>query len=175
MILFRGQTPFILEKTDDSWSIYSVDGGWGSIEDSENVKDFKFNQEDQEKDTPNPKVVLDEESLISDYVNGLVDAINYGDFEEVEPYLLPDSELYKSQKDLVVRLSETETTESLIDYEILEVDALEDEKGTVLLIVSETIEITTKDEGAVEKNFKWKYTAQAHNGKYYLSKIEEAN
>jgi uncharacterized membrane protein YvbJ len=166
---------YFLEKTDDSWSIYSVDGGWGSIEDSENVKDFEFNQEDQEKDTPNPKVVLDEESLISDYVNGLVDAINYGDFEEVEPYLLPDSELYKSQKDLVVRLSETETTESLIDYEILEVDALEDEKGTVLLIVSETIEITTKDEDAVEKNFKWKYTAQAHNGKYYLSKIEEAN
>ncbi|WP_417898810.1 hypothetical protein ABN702_22520 [Bacillus haimaensis] len=164
---------YFLEKTEDSWSIYSVDGGWGSIDDAENVKEFEFNQEEQEKDTPKPKVVLDEESLISDYLYGLVDAINYGDFEEVEPYLLPDSELYKLQKDLVKNLYEEETSEYLIDYGILETEVLEDEKATVLITVSETFEIVKKDEEAGEKAFKWKYTAQVHNGKYYLSKIEK--
>jgi len=166
---------YFLEKTEDSWSIYSVEGGWGSIDDAENVKDFEFNQEEQEKDTPKPKVVLDEESLISDYLYGLEGAINYGDFEEVEPYLLPDSELYKLQKNLVKNLYEEETNEYLIDYEILETEVLEDEKATVLITVSETFEIIKKDEEAVEKAFKWKYTAQVHNGKYYLSKIEKAN
>ncbi|MCA1321586.1 hypothetical protein LC085_16900 [Bacillus tianshenii] len=163
---------YYLKWTGDSWSIYETDSSWGSVDDAESTREFEFDQKEQEKDSPKPKVVLDEQSLISDYLYGLADAVNYGDFSEVEPYLLPDSELYKSQKDLVSRLYGEGTKEYVSDFEILNTEKLDDENGTVLLTVSETFEIQKQDEEAVQKTFKWKYTAQVHQGKYYLSKIE---
>ena len=112
------------------------------------------------------------EELYLNYENSLIDAINNGDFSLVEHMLFPDSNLYKSQKQLVENLSKQGTKEELVEFEIQE--AMFDEtSGTVFLTVREKVKIIKASGESVSDNT-WKYTIQqAESGMFQFSDISK--
>ncbi|MEH7574152.1 zinc ribbon domain-containing protein, partial [Cytobacillus firmus] len=96
-------------------------------------------------------------SLMENYLNQLISAINNGQFELVSPYLMADSHLYKDQKGLVGRLSEKGTTEEILDYKVSD---FTHEGDTTYIHTWEKIKINYSDGTSETKEYKWKYTAE---------------
>lgn len=110
------------------------------------------------------------DTLISNYLYGLVAAINENDFSLVEPYLLPGSELYSAQKDLLKKANEKGFKESLLDYEITETIV---EDGKAIISTWEQIDIMYSDGESETKEFNWTYEAVPdEEGNLLLSTIE---
>jgi hypothetical protein len=114
---------------------------------------------------------LDEQGVyntVVNYGNGLIEAINNGDFLIVESYLLPGSELYISQRKLVDDLSSQGIVENFNTFNI---ESIRKVDGTVFEV--ETFEeVSIERAGTQEiKVFQWIYTVQNVNGNYLLSDI----
>lgn len=137
----------------------------------ENKKVVSFDRSEQDKHKPELKVVLNAERLIDEYLHNMVYAINYDVFYEVEPYLLPNSELYKSQKALVSNYYERGIEQVVIDFEILKVEEINANESKIR--VSETIGIYHNWDYR-EETFEWWYYAKVKDTNYYLHKIEKA-
>lgn len=114
--------------------------------------------------------MLNAERLIGDYLYHLVYAINNDAFYEVEPFLLPDSTLYKSQEGLVERLYDNGISQEVIDFEILSVEDESEERSKIHVL--ETIGIYNSDGEYREETFEWWYYAQVLDNKYYLFDLE---
>lgn len=115
--------------------------------------------------------LLDEQGVynaVVNYGNGLIEAINNGDFLMVDSYLLPGSDLYISQQKLVNDLYSQGIVEHFnmfniesirkVDENIFEVETYED----ILIEKAGTAE---------NKEFQWIYTVQNVNGDFLLSNI----
>jgi hypothetical protein len=110
------------------------------------------------------------ENLISSYQKKLVEAINSNTFTHVEPFLLPNSTLYNSQKELVANLSSRKIKERFISSEIYGYSI---EKERYKVEVLETVEVDYPDKGPRTNNYQWYYTVEQSNGKFLLSQLEE--
>ncbi|MGC5323879.1 XAC2610-related protein [Brevibacillus sp. SYSU BS000544] len=108
--------------------------------------------------------------LIRDYQHNLIKAIDTNTFSYVEPYLLPGSSLYNSQKELVENLYSRKVKESFVSTEIF---GYYIDKNRFKVEVSETIEVFYPKRGPSINEYPWYYTVEKANGKYYLSTLEE--
>jgi hypothetical protein len=111
------------------------------------------------------------EQAVVDYGYALVDAINNNDFSIVEPYLLPDSNLYSSQVNLVDRLFRQNITESIYEINVISVNKIGENRYEVETF--EDIGITSEGE-ETNKKYQWVYTVENVNGQYLLSDIRKA-
>ncbi|MGE7667423.1 TcaA NTF2-like domain-containing protein [Ureibacillus composti] len=108
---------------------------------------------------------------VVDYGYALVDAINNGDFTTVEYYLLPDSNLYSSQVELVEKLFSQNITESIYEFDINSVNKINDNKYEVKTF--EAIGINRDGEEEINE-YQLVYTVENKNGQYLLSDIKKA-
>lgn len=117
----------------------------------------------------NPMQNQELHDAVVNYGYSLVQAINDGDFSIVEPYLLPDSNLYFSQVALVEKLFSQNVTESLYEFDVT--SAVEISENTYEI---ETFEdtIVIKNGNEESKQFRWVYTVEYVNGQYFLSDIK---
>lgn len=111
------------------------------------------------------------EELIKNYEENLIQAINNNNFSLVEPYLVKDSPLYKSQKKLVNDLYLKGIKEKLISYEIA---GFSYEPNNVFKIqVVETIAIKYPQKDETRNEYQWIYTANKAGNAIKLSQIEK--
>lgn len=106
--------------------------------------------------------------LIEKYENAMVDAINNNDFSILEPYLIPNSNLYNMQKKLVERLSKRSIKEKLINVQV------EDTKivgNNYNVYVYEKFNIDYAGKVSKVKEFYYIYEVKNNNGRLGLSDI----
>ncbi|MEC2076119.1 TcaA NTF2-like domain-containing protein, partial [Metabacillus fastidiosus] len=110
------------------------------------------------------------EIAVTDYVQALTQAINYGNFDYVEKYLLKDSPLHNSQKELVGNLYSKNIKEEAISIDIHNITPLS--SNSYLVDSYEEIEII-KPQSSEIKNYYWTYTVVIdNNGNPLLSSIK---
>lgn len=140
-------------------------------EDSAQIPSEELDIQD-EVDEPYDEYPMQNQELrdaVVDYGYALVDAINYGDFTIVEPYLLPESNLYNAQVKLVDNLFGKNITESLYEIDVTSVTKISE--NTYEVETFEDIGIVTN--GLEEnKQFSWVYTVEYVNDQYLLSEIK---
>lgn len=115
--------------------------------------------------------LLDEQgvyNVVVNYGNGLIEAINNGDFLMVESYLLPGSDLYISQRKLVNDLYSQGIVEHFNMFNIESISKVDENIFEV-----ETYEDIRIEKAGTEENkeFQWIYTVQNVNGDFLLSNI----
>lgn len=93
--------------------------------------------------------------LTEDYLNGLVRAINKKDFDEVKPYLLEGSDLYKSQQKLVENLGEKNIKEQIVSADVTDYWS---EGGEIAIHTKETVKIIYNDGTSETKDYEWIYS-----------------
>lgn len=109
---------------------------------------------------------------IKGYEHSLIDAINNGNFDLVSPYLIPDSSLYNSQKNLVSNLYNKGIQERLNTFSIYKISI--DEDNVVTIGVNESIGIKYSGESEfTNKNYRWEYSMINTGEKIGLSNIEK--
>lgn len=111
-------------------------------------------------------------NAVVNYGNNMIEAINKGDFRIVEPFLLPNSNLYISQEKLVNDLYSKGIVEHVYTFNIESVKKLEEN-----IFEAETFEEISIESGGKEqvKEFQWLYTIQNVNGQFLLSDIKTNN
>lgn len=117
------------------------------------------------------------EEVISNYEELLINAINENDFSKIENLLVPNSNLYISQKKLVPDLYKKNIKEKLINFEIAKIEDLS-KNGVYKVYVIEKIAIKYPDKQDYEtKEFNWIYDViyYNNNSKVGISNIEKWN
>lgn len=115
------------------------------------------------------------EEVISNYETLLVEAINNNDFSLIESLLVPNSNLYNSQKKLVSDLYTKNIKEKLIDFNIESIENT-GKNGIYKVYVSESIGIKYLDKQDFEtKKYDWIYTVVKSKDSIGLSEIEKWN
>ncbi|MDQ0088589.1 hypothetical protein J2T12_001995 [Paenibacillus anaericanus] len=110
--------------------------------------------------------------LIKEYEINLIKAINEGEFSYVEPNLLPNSNLFVSQKKLVSNLFTREITEEFQNSDIYWTYYIDTNKFDVE--VTELIKINHPGKDGVVKEFHWIYSVEkVGESSYVLSDIRE--
>lgn len=115
------------------------------------------------------------EEVVRNYETLLVEAINNNDFSLIENLLIPNSNLYHSQKKLISDLYKKNIKEKLIDFNI---ESIEDtgKDGVFKVYVSESIGIKYPDKQDFEtKKYNWIYTVIISKDRIGLSEIEKWN
>ena len=102
-------------------------------------------------------------------IDGLVKAINAGDYSKVASTIQSGSSLEGMQQDLVKRLNEDKITQEVVDKEVTSVE----KDGDVWKVkTSETIKIIYSNGDEETKDYNWTYTVVEEDGNYKLSNIE---
>ncbi|HKL98327.1 MAG TPA: WG repeat-containing protein, partial [Mobilitalea sp.] len=107
------------------------------------------------------------DSVIKLYEKSMVSAININYFDYVEPHLLKESSLYKSQKELVKSLSDRDIREEYISSKVEKVE-YDRPNNQYLVYTEEIISIDYPDQGKVIKTFYYIYTVVASDIGYRL-------
>ncbi|SHG95407.1 TcaA NTF2-like domain-containing protein [Tepidibacter thalassicus] len=110
--------------------------------------------------------------LIRNYENAMVKSINKNNFSIVEPYLIPNSNLYKSQKYLVTNLYKRNIKEQLLDVQVENIEFI---NGVYNVYVYEKFNITYGKKGSKIKEFNYIYEVKKNNEKLGLSDIFSVN
>ena len=109
------------------------------------------------------------ESLLMEYCDAMVEAINNMDFGIVSPYIDADSAFYETQRGLVDYCASegiTQTFDSLRVKSLSKIDS-----KTWEAAVSETETITYDDGTEETKNYSWTYTIKYIDSDYYVAGI----
>ncbi|MCX7922080.1 MAG: WG repeat-containing protein [Clostridia bacterium] len=116
------------------------------------------------------------EEAMNAYETYMPEAINQNNFALVEPYLLKDSSLYKSQTSLVSSLYKQGIKEELVEFSIKDIKQVPG-KEEWKVYVNEVIAIKYPEKDYQKKSFKWIYTVvySLESKKYQLSGIEKWN
>ncbi len=166
---------------DDHWMVTYKGDTWVTPGEFEHVADIIAepvtytidNSEASESDETKEESDNTEEALkkvYDNYLDGLIDAINNGDYSEVEPFIKPGSELETAQRDLVNRLSEKNIVEELQGSSF---EGYESDGSDYILNTSETIKINYQDGTSEVQDYEWQYTAVKDGDQYKLAGIEE--
>jgi uncharacterized membrane protein YvbJ len=102
------------------------------------------------------------QSTMDSYENGLINAVNDGNFNEVSSTLASGSPLYESQQQLVTKLFNAGTKESLVSYQITSYK--DNQNGTCTITTHEQVQITYSNGKTATKDYDWVYTAQNIGG-----------
>jgi|GEM_PF-6159757 hypothetical protein len=109
-------------------------------------------------------------SLIRNYQQQLVQAINTNIFSEVEPYLAPGSSLYEAQSKLVSDLYSRQIKESMVSSHIYGY-TIEGEEYHIE--VTEKVKVDYPDKGTRILDYHWLYAAKQVDGELKLSALDE--
>lgn len=110
---------------------------------------------------------------VSNYRGAFVDAVDTNNFNQLSNFLIPNSEIYNSQKKLVSELYEKGIKEEKIKVDIKYSPRVLD-YGIYKVYVTETIGIKYPDKQDYEiKDFHWIYTVEASKDNIGISNIEE--
>lgn len=100
---------------------------------------------------------------IKNYENALPQAINNGKFDMVSSFIIPDSDLYNSQKELVSRLYSKGIQEQLNSFYIYSISILK--SGLIRIYVEENIGVKYPGESDfTNHNYKWEYKMRNVDG-----------
>ena len=103
----------------------------------------------------------------------VIEAINNNDFSLIENLLIPNSNLYNSQKKLITDLYTKNIKEKLVDFSIENIQETEKD-GVFKIFVNESIGIKYSGKVNFEtKEYKWIYTLVKNKDSIGLSNIEE--
>lgn len=113
-------------------------------------------------------------TLLTNYENNFVEAVNSNRFDLLNNILTPGSSLYNSQKALITELNKKGIREKLQKFSIEEISF--DENGEQIKVtVKETIGISTNGASFVDKNFVWTYKlSRNRDGVLQMYYIENA-
>lgn len=125
---------------------------------------------EREKKIGEDKIELN--SLVDNYLNNLVHAININKFEEVGDTLAPKSELYNQQLELLVRLNGQNIKEELMDYKVNKIEQIDD--NTYKIHVYTKYKIFYYDESKIKiLEFNEIYSAARIENKFKLTTLIE--
>ncbi len=153
---------------------------YGQIKNIINTKGKLWNEFTKVMTTSKPSIIsnLDDANknklinVMQAYEKSMVDAINLNNFNKVSTLLMPNSKLYKSQKNLITSLSKQGTKEKFKNCEVYAV--IEDsEKGQYYIFVNEGIAIQYSGKNFVDKYFNYCYTAEkdTNTNQYKLTSV----
>jgi len=114
----------------------------------------------------------DAESLITEYCEAMVEAINFQDFKIVAPFIHKSSPMYNQQMELIEYYGEEGITEQFDGVTVKAMKKLSDSEWLVTVEEAETIFYS--DGSSESKTFNWNYTVERTDSKYRLTGIEEA-
>lgn len=106
------------------------------------------------------------EELIYNYVHNRIEAINNNDFSMIEDSLLEDSDFFSNQKEIVSQLHRQKVQQKLLDYEIKNIEEIDQENYKVY--VYEYIETKYPDKEEKKEHY-WIYTVSKHNDRIGLA------
>ncbi|WNB92520.1 TcaA 3rd/4th domain-containing protein [Bacillus sp. NEB1478] len=163
-------------QNSKNWLINSTSQSYGF--DSENVKTVKEKEPKEyvsawasaSASTEESTSISDDnvDALMSNYINGFVEAVNYGDYSYVSSYIKPGSSLDKAQQSVVKSLSEKGISEEVVTYNVDDWSQDGD-----ILIIKTTEEISISEGGSTKtKKYNWTYTADLDNGELMLTNIK---
>ena len=167
------------DESEKKWLVSDVSNSYNDVENGKEIKVEKpIIYETGKKTKEASKEVLasadipeEISTLMDNYSNDLIEAINSGDFDAVSSTLLPNSSLYNDQKNLVSSLYKKGTTEELVDFEITGYTS-DGDKGSVS--TKETIKINYADGTTKTNVYNWVYAvAKDKAGDMLLSSIKE--
>jgi hypothetical protein len=142
--------------------------------DEETISFNKSSKADADKYVADVQLEQDKEEisdLIDDYISDFDDAVNYGDGYYIEDYFDPASPMYEQQINFVESTYEKNIREELIDYDINNVERLDD--GTYVVKTNETFDIySTDDYEGTEKSFQNTYKVRSVDGEFLITDIK---
>ncbi|WP_163580846.1 TcaA NTF2-like domain-containing protein [Gracilibacillus saliphilus] len=168
---------FALRYDDGEWSVYNIDfDNWESGYDY-NQYDYDGDSviigKEQDKVVDNSQIGDDVDEELSEitlsYINKLVDAINSGNYDIVEPYIQENSALEEMQQGLVDRLYDNGTTQEVMDSEVTKIEVSDD---SWKINTNETIKIMYGSGEEETQDYAWTYTVVEDDGNFLLSNIE---
>lgn len=113
------------------------------------------------------------EEVVSNYETLLIEAINNNNFSLIENLLIPNSNLYNSQKKLVTDLYSKNIKEKLLGFDIVDIQDTGKE-GVFKVYVRENIGVKYPDKQDFEtKEYNWIYTVIKSKDSVGLSDIEK--
>lgn len=173
--------------TNTNWDVYKEE-----TEGTEGTEEAEDHSERQQIDTTNPdkpelinedseptsseyeteesnveKIKSEVSTNMQSYWDGLMTAINTGDFYFVRYTIFFESNLYNSQKNLVKDLSERGISEEMVSSEILEYDMARVKDGIVKIKTKETVKIIHPDKENT-KDFYYTYTMKIDSTDLWL-------
>lgn len=171
-------------RYDDGWKLYDLYEHYNSnIEDplalelSDDLYLINGKEENEEEvgeqdiETTNSDSHLEIQNSVLNYIEYLVDAINAGNYELVEPYIKDGSALHGMQVDLVDRLVKNGTTQEVVAASVEEIN----ENGSDWTVTAkETIKIIYESGKEETKSYVWNYTVEAVGNEFVLTNIESA-
>lgn len=110
------------------------------------------------------------ETVVENYVHGLVNAINAGDYSLVSETIVSGSDLDTMQKDLVERLYDAGMSQKVISVTVE--DMTEITPGEWEVTTNEMIELTYESGETETEVYEWTYTVEGNNGDYGISNLE---
>lgn len=171
-------------RYDDGWKLYDLyDYYNATIEDPLvlglsddlyliNVKEKNEEEvEEQDTETTNSDNHLEIQNSVLNYIEYLVNAINVGNYELVEPYIKDGSALHGMQVDLVDRLVKNGTTQEVI---AASVEEIKENGSNWTVTANETIKIIYESGKEETKSYVWNYTVEAVDNEFVLTNIESA-
>lgn len=166
-------------RYDEGWKVYNLDEIYHHTFDDplkievsnkiylineDNQSDEGENKEDENLDSH-----AEIENATLDYVYYLVEAINTGDYEQVEPYIKEGSALHGMQKDLVDRLFKNGTTQEIVSASVEKINNI----GTEWTVTTnETIKVIYESGTEETKSYVWNYTVESVGSEFALTNIE---
>lgn len=113
------------------------------------------------------------EEVVRNYEILLIEAINNNDFSLIKNVLIPNSNLYNLQKELVADLYNKNIKERLVKFDIINIQNMEN-SGVYKVYVSDNIAIKYPDKQDFEtKEYNWIYTVIKNKNSVGLSDIEK--
>lgn len=163
-------------RYDDGWKVYELQDSYEDIDDplKLEVSDelYVVNGKNPHGENAGPDSDNGVEESVLNYIEYLVDAINAGNYELVEPYIKDGSPLHDMQLDLVSRLFKNGTTQEVVSASVEQVS----DNGTDWTVTTnETIKIIYESGKEDTKEYVWNYTVEADDGEFVLINIESVD
>lgn len=124
--------------------------------------DIEKKEDPKEEKKDNKQLDREVSNLFKGYELGLIDAVNYGSYDYIDPYIEVGSPLMESQKKLINNLYSKGTTEELLSYNIEGINEISD--GKISVVVSEKHMIYYANGESKEVKNKWNYTLVRDGG-----------
>ena len=149
----------------------------GNVEEKKDdkEKEKKDNESNNKSEIPtNDEYIADNEDikyLVANYIESLVEAINYNEFSIVENTMVRGSNLHSMQRNLVRDLNDKGISEEVMDYKILDISN-GSKPGEYKVKTNEQIKIYKADGTSKVGDYNWTYTVMYDENQVGLTDIK---
>ncbi|WCN37961.1 TcaA NTF2-like domain-containing protein [Aneurinibacillus uraniidurans] len=106
-------------------------------------------------------------TTLDEYIRYRIDAINYNNFSQIATYLVPNTKLFATEKEIVDTYSAKGISESLLNYNITNIQAVN--KNTYTADVYKKLQYNYVDGTSEVKDFSFRFTMTYNNGTVLLT------